>query len=97
MITLHFENDEFCIKRWEAWDNHDTDADPSHFSMISWILRVEYLKFSALVKCEAELSLAECVFPPVFYKHISTPLFVSENTADAYQVPANFNIYAIVY
>ena len=117
------------IPSWEARTNHDNDDDPSHFQMVSWILNINYLRFSALLKCEqdvstrasaserpmaatvgsytvtgsAERSRAEtqpvrrehvvagdisqpvkaCVFPPIFYKYITTPLFISENTADA--------------
>ena len=118
------------IPSWEARANHDKDEDPSHFQMVSWILNIDYLRFSALLKCEQDVSarasereqavaaavgsdiltgtaersgfevsqpvrrehiaaggtsqpVKACVFPPIFYKYITTPLFISENTADA--------------
>ena len=119
------------IPGWEARRNHDRDEDPSHFKMVSWILNIDFLRFPALVKCEADTAtgtatgnthtsskvifttrgrannndhesdsmlplrqnttavasstrpLKACVYPPIFYKYITTPLFISENTADA--------------
>jgi len=67
------------------------DPDPYHFGESSWLMHASPYTGPAYDEClkhgaaMPNITL-RCLMVPVLYPHLRAPLFVSENTIDAYQL-----------
>ena len=85
-----------AIKDYHTWVNLLPDPDPYYFNSSSWLLNIKQAgttpgtpSHAAVAKCMADDPSAGqqlCSSVPRLYPYTQTPLFVSENTADSYQV-----------
>ena len=79
------------ISTYAYWSQNKTDPDPTHSATSSWLNNTNPYRGAAVSKCMADSPGADemvCGAVPRYYRFTSTPLFVSENTADSYQVYA---------
>ena len=77
------------IDRYAYFSRHAVDPDPHHYSDDGWMANISKYVSPAMEHCMANDPAAGallCSTPPRFYPFTTTPMFVSENTADSYQV-----------
>jgi hypothetical protein len=79
------------IERYPYFIHKKRDPDPYHFTDNGWLLNISFYHHPGIAKCLADDPSAtelECATVPRFYPYTTTPMFISENTADSYQVYA---------
>eukprot|EP00937_MAST-01D_sp_MAST-1D-sp2_P000899 g899.t1 len=78
-----------AIERYAHFVANTTDPDPHHYQDNGWMANISMYRPPAVERCLADDPAATqlaCGEPPRYYPYITTPTFVSENTADSYQV-----------
>ena len=81
------------INDYDDWVHGKPNPDPHYFNSSSWLMNIDQMHVpgqgDAIDRCLAadpSAGLQLCSSVPRMYPFTETPLFVSENTADSYQV-----------